>query len=182
MDRGKDPFFFPLRKKWSFPVRIFSKNVPNFAVSYGFDDNAGEILNGKLHFLWSISYICTSSSSSMGLLLHLQYYQNEPMILKMWLKGKFVLWQSRYCKLLTGKTIRKFTFLNYSFFWKRTAIVNLKKFSSNTVFRLYTFREFYIVKFIYFSGKPNKVKQVLKYFWLTPMLLILEIIISLISI
>ena len=182
MDRGKDPFFFPLRKKWSFPVRIFSKNVPNFAVSYGFDDNAGEILNGKLHFLWSISYIYTSSSSTMGPLLHLQYYQNEPMILKMWLKGKFVLWQSRYCKLLTGKTIRKFTFLNYSFFWKRTAIVNLKKFSSNTVFRLYTFREFYIVKFSYFSGKPNKVKQVLKYFWLTPMLLILEIIISLISI
>ena len=181
MDRGKDPLFLPLRKKWSFQIRIFSKNVPNFAVSCGFDDNAGEILNGKLHFLWSISYICISSSSTMGLLLH-QYYQNKPMILKIWLKSKFVLWQSRYCKLLTGKIIRKFTFLNYLFFWKRIAIVNLKKFSSNTVFRLYTFREFYLVKFSYFSGKPNKVKQVLKYFWLTPMLLILEIIISLISI
>ena len=116
MDRGKDPFFFPLRKKWSFPVRIFSKNVPNFAVSYGFDDNAGEILNGKLHFLWSISYIYTSSSSTMGPLLHLQYYQNEPMILKMWLKGKFVLWQSRYCKLLTRKIIRNSRFWIIHFF------------------------------------------------------------------
>ena len=164
MDRGKDPLFLPLRKKWSFPIRIFSKNVPNFAVSCRFDDNAQEILNGKLHFLWSISFIYTSSSSTMGVLLHLQYYQNKPMILKMWLKRKFVLWQSRYCKLLTGKIIRKFTFLHYSFFWKRTAIVNLKKFSSNTVFRLYTFRELYIVKFSYFSGKPNKVETGIKIF------------------
>ena len=165
MDRGKDPLFLPLRKKWSFPIRIFSKNVPNFAVSCGFDDNAGEILNGKLHFLCSsIPYIYTSSSSTVSLLLHLQYYQNEPMILKMWLKIKFVLWQPRYCKLLTRKIKRKFTFLNYSFFWKRTAIVNLKKFSSNTVFRLYNFGEFYLVKFSYFSGKPNKVETGIKIF------------------
>ena len=164
MDRGKDPLFLPLRKKWSFPIRIFSKNVPNFAVSCRFDDNAQEILNGKLHFLWSISFNYTSSSSTMGILLHLQYYQNKPMILKMWLKIKFVLWQPRYCKLLTRKIKRKFAFLNYSFFWKRTAIVNLKKFSSNTVFRLYTFRELYIVKFSYFSGKPNKVETGIKIF------------------
>ena len=165
MIRGKDPLFLPLRKKWSFQIRIFSKNVPNFAFSCGFDDNAGEILNGKLHFLCSsIPYIYTSSSSTVSLLLHLQYYQNEPMILKMWLKIKFVLWQPRYCKLLTRKIKRKFTFLNYSFFWKRTAIVNLKKFSSNTVFRLYNFGEFYLVKFSYFSGKPNKVETGIKIF------------------
>ena len=41
------------------------------------------------------------------------------------------------------KRVRKFTFLKHS----RTATVNLKKFSSNTIFRLYTWGKFYMVKF-----------------------------------
>ena len=58
--------------------------------------------------------------------------------------------------------IRKLTFLKYSFFWKCIGTVNLKKFSSNTIFTWYTFGKFYIVKFNYFSGRPNKVQEM---FW-----------------
>ena len=57
------------------------------------------------------------------------------------------------------KRIRKFTFLKYSIFGKRTFTVNLKNFSSNINFRWYTFGKFYIVKFNYFSGEPNKGKE-----------------------
>ena len=76
----------------------------------------------------------------MDLLIHLQYYQRcEPMILKMWVKSKFVLWQPRYYNLLTEKKDKKI----HDF--------DLKKFSSNKkAFRWYTFGKFYIVKFNYF--------------------------------
>ena len=57
--------------------------------------------------------------------------------------------------------IRKFTFLRYSFFWKRTDTLNLMKISSKTIFTWYTFGKFYIAKFSYFSGRPNKVKEIL---------------------
>ena len=43
-------------------------------------------------------------------------------------------------------------------FWRRTVTVNLKKFSRNTIFSWYIFCEFYIVKFNYFSSRPNKMK------------------------
>ena len=63
---------------------------------------------------------------------------------------KVVLFCDNQLKLLTEKRIRKFMLLRYSFFfWKRTVTVNLKKFSSNTIFRLSIFGKFYIVKFIY---------------------------------
>ena len=56
------------------------------------------------------------------------------------------------------KSVRKFTFLkHHSFFWKHAVTVNLKKFSSNTIFRWYTFRKLWL--FNYFSGRPNKVKE-----------------------
>ena len=116
----------------------------------------GEILNGKLHFLCSVCYTYTPSSSTVGLLLHLQYYQKwEHMILKMWLKSKLFLWQFTEKK----KRIRNFTFLKYSFFKKRSSTANLKKLSSNTLFRLHTFGKFYIAKINYFSERPNKVKE-----------------------
>ena len=58
-------------------------------------------------------------------------------------KIKFVLWQPGYYNLLTEKKdIRKFTLLKCSFSWKRTFTVNLKTFSSNTIFRWYTFSNF----------------------------------------
>ena len=61
-------------------------------------------LNGKLHFLCSVPYSYTPSSSFVDLLLHLQHYKKcELMIWTMWLKNKFVLWQPRYYKLLTEK-------------------------------------------------------------------------------
>ena len=80
------------------------------------------------------------------------------MVLKMWTKCKFALCQAAYYNLLTEKCIRKFIFLRYSLFWRRTRYVNLKKLSSNTIFKWYISGKFYVVKFNYFSWKPNKVK------------------------
>ena len=60
--------------------------------------------------------------------------------------------ESRCCHL------RKSIFLKYSFFWRCTVIVNLKKISRNTIFSSYIFGIFYIVKFKYFSRRPNKMK------------------------
>ena len=45
------------------------------------------------------------------------------------------------------------------FFGKRTVTVSLKKFTSITIFRWYTFGKFDVVKFSYFSGRPNKMKE-----------------------
>ena len=42
------------------------------------------------------------------------------------------------------KIVGKFTFLKHLFFGKDTVTVNLKKFSLNTIFRLYTCEKFYI--------------------------------------
>ena len=39
----------------------------------------------------------------------------------------FVFWQPRYYKLFNNERIRRVTFLKYSFFWKRTVTVKLKK-------------------------------------------------------
>ena len=44
-------------------------------------------------------------------------------------------------------------------FWKDTVTVNPNKFSSNTIFRFYTWGKFYMVKFDYFSRRPNKVEE-----------------------
>ena len=72
-----------------------------------------------------LPYTYTLSSSIVGLLLHLQYYQRcKPMILKMWVKSKFVLWQPRFYDLMPIKGITKLTFLKDPFFWKQTVTVN----------------------------------------------------------
>ena len=57
------------------------------------------------------------------------------------------------------KIIRKFTFLNYSFFWKRAVTLNLKNFSWSTIFRWCTFGKFFIVEFNYLSGRLRKGKR-----------------------
>ena len=56
------------------------------------------------------------------------------MILKMWVKSKFVLCQPRYYNLLTEKKYEN-----------NTVTVDLEKFS-------------FIVKYYYFDERPNKVK------------------------
>ena len=72
-----------------------------------------------------LPYTYTPSSSTVGLLLDLQYYQRrESMIFKIWVKSKFVLWQPRYYNWLTEKRIKQIMFLEYSFFWKRTTTDN----------------------------------------------------------
>ena len=55
-----------------------------------------------------IPYTYTLSKSIVGILLHLQYYQRcEPIILKTWVKSKFVFSQPRYYNLLTEKNNKK---------------------------------------------------------------------------
>ena len=45
-------------------------------------------------------------SSTLGLLLHLHYYERcGRMVLKMWVESKFVLRQPRYYNLLTEKKL-----------------------------------------------------------------------------
>ena len=130
---------------------------------------------GKDPLLLSYTYIL--SSSTVDLLLHLEGYQKcEPIILKMWVKSKFILWQQR-CWNWQKRNNTKIHAFEVISFWKRTVSVNLKKFSSNTIFRWYTFGKFYIVKFNYLSERPNEVKN-----RLSTMLVILEITISLVSI
>ena len=107
-----------------------------------------------------LRYTYTLSIDTVDLIQHLQLYQRcELMILTMWVKSISVLWQPRYYNLLSEKSIIKFTFLKCSFFRKRTVTANLKKFCSNTIFRWFAFRKFYIVKFNYFCGRHNKVKE-----------------------
>ena len=82
-----------------------------------------------------LAYTYIPSTSTVGLLLHLQHYQRcEPMILKMWVKSKFVLCQPRYYNLLTEK-YKEIHVLEVLSFERRTLAVNLKKFSRNTIFR-----------------------------------------------
>ena len=81
---------------------------PNQQFLVGLFTFTEEILNGNIHFLCNVPYTYTPFSNTVGLLLHLQCYQKcEPMISKKWLKCKFVLWQSRYYKLLTKKRDKK---------------------------------------------------------------------------
>ena len=67
------------------------------------------------------------------------------MILKMWVKSKFVLRQPRYYNLLTEKMIRESTALKYSFFRKRIITVTVKKLLSNTIFRWYILKYFQLL-------------------------------------
>ena len=55
-----------------------------------------------------IPYAYIPSTSTVGLLLHLQHYQRcKPMVLKMSVKSKFVLCQPVYYNLLTEKRYKK---------------------------------------------------------------------------
>ena len=133
---------------------VFSKPSKSFNVK----TSSKQLLDrGKDSLL--LPYTYTPSSSTLGLLLHVQFYQRcEPMISKMWKKNESVLWQPHYYNLLTEKK-KKSRFWSTHFFWKRAVAVSLKKLSSNAIFRWYTFRKFYIVKLIYFSERPNTVKE-----------------------
>ena len=115
-----------------------------------------------------LPYAHISSSSTVGLILHLQYYQRcESMIFQMWMKSKFILWQPR-CYDWMKKMIQKFMFLKYSFF-ENVLLVSVSRNSLQTP----SFGKFYILTFNYFSEK-----EVLKYFWLTTVLVISKIKIS----
>ena len=59
-----------------------------------------------------IPYAYIPSTSTVGLLLHLQHYQRcKPMVLKMSVKSKFVLCQPVYYNLLTEKRYKKIHWL-----------------------------------------------------------------------
>ena len=91
---------------------VFSKPSKSFNVK----TSSKQLLDrGKDSLL--LPYTYTPSSSTLGLLLHVQFYQRcEPMISKMWKKNESVLWQPHYYNLLTEK--KKIAFLKYSFFLK----------------------------------------------------------------
>ena len=132
---------------------FFSKPSKSFNVK----PSLNELLDRRKDLLL-LAYTYIPSTSTVGLLLHLQHYQRcELMILKMWVKSKFVLCQPRYYNLLTEK-YKEIHVLEVLSFERRTLAVNLKKFSRNTIFRWYIFGKFYFVKFNYFSRRPNKVK------------------------
>ena len=109
---------------------FFSKPSKSFNVK----PSLNELLDTRKDLLL-LAYTYIPSTSTVGLLLHLQHYQRcELMILKMWVKSKFVLCQPRYYNLLTEKykEIHVFEVLSFE---RRTLAVNLKKFSRNTIFR-----------------------------------------------
>ena len=98
------------------------------------------------------------------------------MIFKMYVKGKFVLWQPGYYDLLTKIKAKKIQVFEVLIILKRTVTVSHKKFSWNTIIRLCTFGKFYIVKLNYFSEW-----NVSKHFWLVTVLVISEIKILLVN-
>ena len=70
-----------------------------------------------------LPYTYTPSSSTVGLLLHLQYYQKcKSITLKMFVKSKFVFWQPHYNNFVVEKNGKKIHVFKYSFFRKRTAL------------------------------------------------------------
>ena len=71
-------------------------------------------------------------------------------------------WQPGYYNLLTAKKDKKIHVFEVLIFLEHTITISLKKFSSNTIFSWYNFGIFYIAKFNYISGGPNKVKEM---FW-----------------
>ena len=116
---------------------------------------------GKDPLLLPYTYTCCSST--VGLLLHLQYYQIcKPTILRIWGNVNVFCGDQVIIVCWLIKRIRTSTCLRYSFFWKHTITISLKMFPSNTIFSWYDFGKLYIVKFNYFSRKANKVKEM---FW-----------------
>ena len=89
-------------------------------------------------YLLLLPYTYIPSISTVDLLLHLQHYKRggEPMVLKMCVKSKFVLCQPRCYILLTEKKFKKIHVFEALLFWRRTATLNLQKFSWNTIFAL----------------------------------------------
>ena len=84
-----------------------------------------------------LPYTYTRSRSIVDLLLHLQYYQRcKSMNLELWVKSKFVLWQTRYYNWLKKKNNKRIYVFEVLIIWKRSVTVNLKKFSLNTAFTL----------------------------------------------
>ena len=57
------------------------------------------------------------------------------MILKIWMKSTFALCQPRYYNLLTEKGYNKIHVFEVLIFGRHSVTVNLKKFSSSTIFR-----------------------------------------------
>ena len=112
-----------------------------------------------------LPYTYTPSSSTVGLLLDLQYYQRrESMIFKIWVKSKFVLWQPRYYNWLTEKRKKTNHVFGVLILLKTHYYRQFMELSSNTIFGCHTFGKvyFYNVKFNNFSGRPCKVKEM---FW-----------------
>ena len=79
-------------------------------------------------------------------------------VFKIWVKSTFVLSKPRYNNLLNEKKGKKFTFVKHSFLENILLLSSLRnslQIPSSDLILV----KFYIVKFSYFSGRPNKVKE-----------------------
>ena len=62
----------------------------------------------------------------MDLLIDLQYYQRcETMILKMWVKSKFVLWQSLCYNLLTERNDKQILIFEVLIFFEKVMLLSI---------------------------------------------------------
>ena len=83
MDRGKDPLLLPFNKKMKFSSKdFFSKCDQICSFLWVWSHLRKKCLTENFIFLCSVPYTYNPRSSTVGLLLHLQYYQKcESMIL-----------------------------------------------------------------------------------------------------
>ena len=112
-----------------------------------------------------LPYTYNSSSSTVDLLLHLQYFRHvDPIILKMRVKSKFILWQPRYYKNRSDwKTEKKIHVFVVLIFFENILLLSISRSSIQTPYLDdILLGKFYIVKFNGFSRGPVKVE---KRFW-----------------
>ena len=90
-----------------------------------------------------VAYTCTPCSCTVALYYTCNIIRDKNLWFSKCAWKLNLFCDNCYKKLLMETKLRKFTFLKYS----RTVTASLKKFSSNTIFRLFTLRKFYMVKF-----------------------------------
>ena len=108
---------------------------------------------GKGNDTLLLPYSYTLSVSTVGLLLHLQCcHRCETISFKIWGKINLIYDNKDIINYWLRKKDNQIRAFEELIVWKWA--VDLKKFSSNTIFRWYTFGKFHIDKFNYSHGRP----------------------------
>ena len=127
-----------------------------------------------------LPWICILYSSAVGLLLHLQHYQRcEPMILKMWVKSKFVFCQEGPYNLLPEKKIKAKSRFWINNFFKDLMLLSI---SENSLQKP-SLDDIFLGNFTFSNSVEDLIRWNggFKIFSLTDILMILEIKTSLVS-